>query len=128
MPWVTVPLAQVPPNAGLVYGQDATQGGDATYLAMSPVAEDRPAVLAGGAIVTTAAVGTALTCTMGNWLGQPTGYAYQWHSAAGNVGTNSNTYTLAAGDVGNNVTCSVTATNATGSTTAPPSNAVLCHA
>jgi hypothetical protein len=126
MPWVTVPVAQVPPNAGAVYG--APTNGDATYLAMSPVNEDRPAVLFNGAVVPSAAVGSALTCTMGNWLGAPTGYAYQWHSGVTVVGTNSNTYTLVAGDVGNNVSCTVTATNATGSTVGPPSNLVACHA
>jgi hypothetical protein len=126
MPWVTVPVAQVPQNAGCVFG-DVT-GGNAIYLAIGPVNEDRPAVLAGGVIVASAAVGTALTCTTGNWLGAPTGYAYQWHSGVTAVGTNSNTYTLVAGDVGNNITCTVTATNSAGSTAAPPSNAVLCHA
>ena len=28
----------------------------------------------------TAAVGDTLSCTMGNWTGEPTEYAYQWLS------------------------------------------------
>lgn len=129
MPWVTVPLAQVPQNAGLVYGQDGTgSGANAAYLSIGPVNEDRPAVTSGGVVVTTAAVGAVLNCTTGNWLGAPTGYTYQWKSNAANVGTNSNTYTLVAGDVGHIVTCTVTATSAAGSTAGPPSNAVSCHA
>lgn len=126
MPWVTVPVAQVPPNAAAVFG--AYSNGDATYLAIGPVNEDRPAVLAGGSVASSVAVGTALTCTTGNWLGTPTGYTYQWKSNAANVGTNSNTYTPVAGDVGHAVTCTVTATSAGGSTAAPPSNAVSIHA
>lgn len=128
MPWLTVPLAQVPPNAGAVYGQNALAGADATYLALPPVNEDIPVVLVGGVLAPSAAVGAALTCTVGNWLGTPTGYAYQWKRGATNIGTNSNAYTVVAGDVGANVTCTVTATNAAGSTAAPPSNAVACHA
>jgi hypothetical protein len=122
MPWQTVPLAQVPPNAGYVVG--AYTDGQATYLALPPVVEDRPAVLVNGSLVPSAANGAVLTCTQGNWLGTPTGYAYQWKSGATNVGTNSNSYTSVAGDVGKSITCVVTATNSMGSVAAPPSNAV----
>lgn len=122
MPWLTVPMAQVPPNAALVYG--AYSNGDATYLALPPVNEDVPAILTNGAITGTAVVGDTLTCTNGNWLGEPTGYAYQWKSGATNVGTDSNTYTPVAGDVGKSITVVVTATNADGSTAAPASHGV----
>ena len=61
---------------------------------------------------------------MGNWTGSPTAYAYQWKRDATNVGTNSNNYTVVAGDVGHSLTCTVTATNSLGTTTAPPSNSV----
>ena len=120
--WTTVPIGQVPPNAGFVVG--AYTDGHATYLALPPVAEDRPAVLVNGALVASAAHGAVLTCTQGNWLGTPTGYAYQWQSGGTNVGTNSNTYTSVAGDAGKAITCIVTATNSMGSTAAPPSNGV----
>jgi len=69
--------------------------------------------------------GNILTCTMGTWEGEPTGYAYQWQLDGVNAGTNANTYTVQAPDVGLTATCTVTATNAIGSTTAPPSNGVV---
>ena len=70
-------------------------------------------------------VGTVVTCTTGNWTGSPTGYAYQWkRDGTTNLGTAAS-YTLISADIGGHqITCVVTATNATGSTAAPPSNAV----
>jgi hypothetical protein len=56
-----------------------------------------------------------LTTTNGTWTNTPTGYAYQWYSGGFAVGTNANTYTTVAGDVGNLIYCVVTATNTHGS-------------
>ena len=70
----------------------------------------------------------ALNCTMGNWQNVPTGYAYQWQIDAADVGTDSATHTVSADDAGKTATCTVTATNAIGSTAAPPSNAVVIEA
>jgi hypothetical protein len=70
-----------------------------------------------------ATVGTALTCTMGNWTGEPSEYLYSWTSNGVEVGTGAS-YTAAAGDAGHSLACVVTATNNVGSTTASPSNAV----
>jgi hypothetical protein len=73
----------------------------------------------------TAAVGDTLTSTMGNWNGEPTGYAYSWqHLDTNEVGTGS-TYVVAATDSAHSLVCLVTATNGAGSTTATPSNAVV---
>jgi hypothetical protein len=71
--------------------------------------------------------GTTLNCTMGNWEGEPTSYAYQWKIDGVNVGTGmaTATHTVTPADVGKSATCVVTATNALGSTAAPPSNAVV---
>jgi hypothetical protein len=63
-------------------------------------------------------VGDLLTTTNGTWTGSPTSYSYQWKRGATNIGTNANTYTLVTADAGLNITCVVTATNATGSTNA----------
>ena len=72
-----------------------------------------------------AAVGQTLNCTMGNWTGEPTSYAYAWQAGLGvAVGTDAPDYTVAAADAGTSIVCVVTATNAHGSTAAPPSNAV----
>jgi hypothetical protein len=70
-------------------------------------------------------VGAVLHCTLGNWTGEPTSYAFQWKLNAANAGTNANTYTVTAPDVGKTATCVVTATNAHGATAAPPSNGVV---
>jgi hypothetical protein len=70
-------------------------------------------------------VGTVVSVTNGNWTGAPTGYAYQWkRDGTTNLGTAAN-YTLVSADIGGHlITCVVTATNAQGSTVAPPSNAI----
>lgn len=69
--------------------------------------------------------GDTLACTMGNWSGEPTGYAYQWQLDGNDAGTDSDTLVVTAGDVGKTATCVVTATNDLGSTAAPPSNGVV---
>jgi hypothetical protein len=70
-------------------------------------------------------VGTVVTVTNGNWTGTPTGYTYQWkRDGSTNLGTAAS-YTLVSADIGSHaITCVVTATNATGSTAAPASNAI----
>lgn len=72
-----------------------------------------------------AQAGTQLSCTMGNWTGEPTSYAYAWQMDGVSVGTDAATYDVQAGDVGHTATCIVTASNAAGSTAAPPSNGVV---
>lgn len=67
-------------------------------------------------------VGNVLTTTDGTWTGSPSSYAYQWKRNATNIGTNTNTYTLVSADAGTNITCIVTATNASGSTPATSGN------
>jgi hypothetical protein len=96
------------------HGADA----DDVPAQMAPQNKDVPYV--GG----TAAVGSTLNCTMGNWTGEPTGYAYAWQSGGAAVGTDAPDYVVAATDAGKQIVCVVTATNAHGSTAAPPSNAV----
>ena len=67
----------------------------------------------------------ALNCTMGEWDGEPTGYAYAWKLDGEDVGTDSASHTVTALDTGKSATCTVTATNAHGSTAAPPSVPVV---
>ena len=62
---------------------------------------------------------------MGNWTGEPTSYSYRWEVGGTSVGTDAATYDVQPADVGKSATCVVTATNAAGSTAAPPSNAVV---
>ena len=72
-----------------------------------------------------AQAGAQLSCTMGNWTGEPTSYSYRWEVGGMSAGTDAATYDVQPADVGQNATCTVTATNAAGSTTAPVSNSVL---
>ncbi len=59
-----------------------------------------------------------ITTTDGTWSSSPTSFTYQWKRGATNIGTNANTYTLVNADAGLNITCVVTAINASGSTPA----------
>jgi hypothetical protein len=93
-------------------------GGEGEPPTAPPAVVDVPHVSGNGA------VGDTLSCTMGNWDGEPTSYAYAWKSdGTTDLGTG-DTYVVAATDSGHSITCLVTATNALGSTAAPPSNAV----
>jgi len=85
---------------------------------LPPVNRDIPMISGTGSVAAT------LNCTMGNWDGEPTSYAYQWQANGAPVGTGTASYTTTAGDAGKSIVCVVTATNAAGSTAAPPSNAI----
>ena len=63
-------------------------------------------------------VADVLTTTDGTWSGSPTSFSYQWKRGVTNIGTNANTYTLVSADANTNITCVVTATNASGLTPA----------
>ena len=92
-----------------------------TYVAtrLSPAVKDVP-YLSGNA-----SVGGILTVTNGNWWGAPTSYTYAFSGAGVADGAN---YTVDAADAGTSITCVVTATNVTGATAAPPSNAIAIAA
>lgn len=68
----------------------------------------------------TATTGQTLTSTTGTWTGNPAPtYAYQWKNAGVNLGgATSSTYVLQATDEGDNITCTVTATNSEGNASA----------
>ena len=76
---------------------------------------------------TPAVLGTVCTVTLGQWTGSPTGYTYVWTRDGTNIGgATAATYTLVAADIGGHaIRAVVTATNATGSTAAPPSNVIV---
>jgi prepilin-type N-terminal cleavage/methylation domain-containing protein len=67
-------------------------------------------------------VGVSITSATGSWSQSPTTYGYQWQRNGGvwaNIsGANSASYTPVAGDLGDPLRLVVTATNATGSTSA----------
>ena len=64
---------------------------------------------------------STLTTTNGTWTGPPASYTYQWYRSPSTVitGATTNSYTIAdQNDVGKTIYCTVTATNAKGSTNA----------
>lgn len=76
-------------------------------------------------ITGTAQQGRQLTCETGTWTGSPTSFARQWmRNAAPIAGETASAYVVGALDVGANVTCRVTATNA-GGASAPSSSAAV---
>jgi hypothetical protein len=76
----------------------------------APVSNDPPQVTG------TAAQGQTVTCSTGGWDNNPTSFAYQWlRNGAPIGGATSAPYTIVAADVGQQLACTVTATNAGGS-------------
>lgn len=65
--------------------------------------------------------GDTLSCTMGNWDNTPTSYAYQWQLDGTDAAGTDDMLGVLSNDIGKVATCIVTATNAAGSTAAPPS-------
>jgi hypothetical protein len=100
--------------------QHQALGIDPTHIPPSVV--DVPAVGGGSA------PGATLACTMGNWNGEPASYAYSWRAGNAHLAGTGETYVVAEEDVGREICCLVTATNAYGSTMAPPSNKVTVAA
>ena len=93
--------------AGIITGDPGSPG-----FPVAPVNVDVPHVQQEGA---------NLTCTMGNWQGEPTSYAYAWTVDGATAGSDAATYAVQPEDVGKAGVCTVTATNAAGSTVAPAS-------
>jgi hypothetical protein len=97
---------------------DFLEAGGTGTPPVAPIVKDVPALTGTGVVA------TALTVTNGNWRAVPTEYHYAWLGGGNPLGTDANTYTPVEADVGKQITCTVSATNAVGTTAAPPSNAV----
>jgi hypothetical protein len=91
-----------------------TSSAGVTISAPAVPANTVPPVVSG-----TLFTGSPHTCTTGTWTLTPTSYSYQWKDDGVNVGTDSNTYTpVTTGSL----TCTVTASNASGAGTPQVSN------
>jgi hypothetical protein len=78
-----------------------------------PVNTVRPSISGG------AAAGSLLRCSQGTWTNNPTAYAYTWHRGASTIaGATTSSYRTTGADQGRALSCSVTATNLAGSSTA----------
>ena len=67
----------------------------------------------------TATENNTVTCTNGTWDNSPTSFAFEWRRNGNPIGgATNNTYTIGAADVGQQLTCRVTATNSAGSSSA----------
>ena len=75
------------------------------------------------------ATGSTLTTTNGTWTStdafNPTSYSYQWKRGTTNIGSNQNTYVTVSADVGQTITCQVSAINQRGSTPVTSSNSIV---
>ncbi len=87
-------------------------------LALAPAASadlglpGLPVELAPPTIAGVAAQGQTLTCSNGSWLGDPTSFAYSWQRDGSDIaGATGSAYTLAPADVGQSITCAVSAAN-----------------
>lgn len=88
-----------------------------------------PNTVAPPAITGTAREGQTLTVSNGTWTNSPTSYTYQWKRDGVNIAAaTASTYALVTADVGAQITCTVTATNAVplqGTATTAPTSTVL---
>lgn len=108
-------------NQALLYIGQLEEGIGNAAAKMPPVNRDVPVVSGTGI------VGSALSCTMGNWYamgGSGAEYHYAWSGGGASLGTDAASYTPVAGDEGKQVSCVVTAVNGAGTVAAPSSNAV----
>ena len=94
--------------------RSATTGIDAALVPRVPVNTAAP--VASG----TPAAGQTVSCSSGSWTGSPApSYAYAWlHDGVPIPAATASAYVVQAADVGNGLTCKVTATNRSGSTAA----------
>jgi hypothetical protein len=61
-------------------------------------------------------LGQTVTCSPGTWTGDPTSFVYSWQRSGATIsGAVGSTYTLASQDVGQSITCAVSAANGAGS-------------
>lgn len=82
-------------------------------------ASSAPINTAAPVISGSALIGSTVSCSTGSWANSPSFYSYQWNrNGIAISGATGSSYTVAAPDSGAALTCTVTATNAAGSTAA----------
>jgi hypothetical protein len=97
--------------------QPATTSG--VNIALVERGHEKPVDNAAPAVIGTTTLGSTLTCSQGSWGNLPTSFTYQWlRNGAAIAGQTTPTYTVAIADEGTSLSCTVTATDAAGSTAA----------
>jgi hypothetical protein len=119
---------------------DGSASAASNASALVAAQDQSPRNTAQPAISGTAQVGSTLTATQGTWSGTPTSFAYQWVRCASSGGSpdgsdcaviggaRTQAYVVVSGDLGARLRVRVTATNATGSTTAASNATALVTA
>lgn len=118
-------------TAAQLGASNAQEAIDALKVLIDQVfASEAPVNLTASTISGTASAGSVLISMTGTWSGAaPLTFTYQWLSnGATIVGETNNTYTTIAGDVGNTITCRVTATNGFGSDNSTSNSIVVTTA
>ena len=101
-----------------------TTAGTITTLPPPPV-DSAPPVVSGGVAAAAAYAGEKLACSTGAWSSAPTAFSYQWtRNGAPLAGATSQSYVVAASQLGGSLACAVTASNAGGAGTPAVSAAV----
>ncbi|MGH6844490.1 MAG: right-handed parallel beta-helix repeat-containing protein, partial [Methylocella sp.] len=114
----TITFNLVETMTGTTNTPNKTYGFSVSELAAIPVNMAVPTITG------TAQVGQTLTASHGTWTNAPTSYTYQWKSSASGTiaGATAASYVPVTSDIGNTLTVSVVAANASGSS-APAASA-----
>lgn len=105
---------------------------EAARLADLGVVGEEPPPTEGAAPVNTTPpsvmqLAAVMVCTTGTWEGTPTAYGYAWTLDGASAGTDSDSLAVTTAEAGQTAICTVTASNATGSTAAPPTVGVVVN-
>lgn len=117
-----VPRAVI--DAGIAAGTIRRVFGNWFRTVHVPVADRVPRNIIPPLISGTAQVGQVLTSGAGVWDPEPDSYVYEWYSGDVALGHDSDQYTPVVGDIGNQITSEVVATNINGDSVAVRGNSV----
>jgi hypothetical protein len=102
---------------------------DGVWSVMEPLVStiSAPANTVAPSVTGSASPGGTLTCSTGTWSGFPLpSYTYQWKNNGSSIpGETANTYSVVSGDLGDSISCTVTATNSQGASSATSNSQLI---